>query len=181
MSIDCEKLEKSAAPSIPFDEELFALYELEEDLQPALDEETTYYESIGVEEEKSYLGISPEDLEKMPPLDKSAALRKLILKLWYEKADGSYAKLEVKTQILEDTFRRWLKGTRKMKRSNLAKLIVGLSVDLETANELFALQNHPLDCDGDRFDFITACAIRDKDDIEQFGNDVLAYCNLQLF
>lgn len=181
MNIDLGKLKKPDALSIPFNEELFALYELEEIMQPAPGEEATGNKSIRIEEGKSYLGISPEDLEKMPPLDKSAALRQRILKLWYEKAEGSYAKLEVETQILEDTFRKWLKGSRNMKRSNLAKFIVGFSLDIETADELFALHDHPLDCDGDRFDFIVACAIRDKDDIEQFGNDVLAYCNLQLF
>jgi hypothetical protein len=43
---------------------------------------------------------------------------------------------------------------------------------------LFALQSNALDCKNNRFDYIVACAIKDKDDIEQFGNDIEKYCGI---
>jgi hypothetical protein len=102
--------------------------------------------------------------------------RQIIAMLFHEKTNGSYIKLEALTQIKQDTFRRWLKGTRIGSRISLAKFTVGLGVDIGIAEELFRLSGHPLDCENNRLDFITACAIRDKDDIEQFGNDIKKYC-----
>lgn len=108
-------------------------------------------------------------------------LRKRMQNIWLEKTGGSYAKLELLSQIEQETFQKWLRGSRKVPRIELAKFVIGLSLDRETADELFSLQSQPLDCDNDRFDFIVACAIRDKDDIEQFGKDVFTYCKFRLF
>lgn len=109
------------------------------------------------------------------------ALSKLMQNLWLKKTGGSYPKLELLSQIEEITFQKWLSGARKIERSDLAKFVIGLSLDRETADELFALQSHSLDYENNRFDFIVACAIRDKDDIEQFAKDVFTYCKFQLF
>jgi hypothetical protein len=81
------------------------------------------------------------------------------------------------TQIKQDTFRRWMKGTRNVSKKELVKFVVGLGVEIEITKKLFYLNGHPLNYEKNRLDFIVVCAIRDKDDIEQFGNDVKKYCN----
>ena len=126
--------------------------------------------------------ITNVEIHKIPSnSEKSIKLRKNLQKLFFEKAEGSYVKLEIMTQIKEDTFRRWAKGTREIKRINLAKFIVGLGIGIETAEELFCLSGHALDCKNNRFDFIVAYAINNKDDIEQFGKDVKKYCDIDIF
>ena len=182
MSINLNQLSKSDAPSIPFDEVMFALFELDEDAQFIPIKEINSKSLIEADDETEYhFGISELDLLKMPADEKNKTLRQRIRTLWFEEAEGSYDKLEYLSQIKQNTFQKWINGSRNVKRSELAKFVIGLSLDIETANELFALRSHPLDCDGNRFDYIVACAIRDKDDIGQFGEDVYTYCNLQLF
>jgi hypothetical protein len=85
-----------------------------------------------------------------------------------------------KTYRKEDTFRRWLNGKRFPKREALAKFVVGLGLDIVTAKELFALHSSPLDPTNNRLDYIIALAIRDKDDIGQFAEDVEKYCDLSI-
>lgn len=160
MKIDLNRLSKSNAMSIPFNGNIDMEYS----------------------EGRNIARVSNADKQRMPAGDeKNIALRKRVQSLWFEKTGGSYEKLEYLCQIKQNTFQKWMNGSRNMKRSELAKFVIGLSLYIEVADELFALQSHPLDCDGNRFDFITACAIRDRDDIEQFGKDVFAYCKQSIF
>jgi hypothetical protein len=122
--------------------------------------------------------VTDAEMKNIPSDDENnTILRQIILKLFHEKTSGSYVKLEAMTQIKQDTFRRWMKGARNPSKKELAKFVVGLGIEIEITEKLFCLNGHPLNCKENRLDFIVACAIKDKDDIEQFGNDVKKYCD----
>jgi len=132
--------------------------------------------------DKNASRVSAIEMRSRPSdTEKSIMLRKRLGNLWHEKTGGSYPKLEYLTLIKQNTFQSWSSGKRKPSRLELAKFVVGLSVDIDTADELFSLQDHSLDCMSNRFDYIVACAIKDRDDIEQFGNDLQKHCGLSIF
>ena len=160
MNITLSQLSKSDAMSIPFDGNI---------------EQTHDNDRFVVRVTTAEVRGIPTDTEK------SITLRKRLSTLYHEKAEGSYIKLEVKTQIKQNTFQKWMNGSRNVSRKELAKFAVGLALDMEIVDELFRMIGHSLDYENNRFDFIVACAIRDKDDIEQFGNDVEKYCGISIF
>ncbi len=67
----------------------------------------------------------------------------------------------------EKTFREYLNGRRPITRQFLYKLVVGLSLTLEEANELFDMCGGEL-TDACREDYIVKRAIRDNDEIDAF-------------
>ena len=153
--------------------------DLEKGLQQWLEEYQKLIEIVGWK--KIEQGVSLLDMLNMPAANKkNVALQKSLQNIWHKKAGGSYEKLESLCQIKQNTFQTWMNGRRNISRSELAKFVIGLTLDRKTADELFALQGHPLD-EKDIFDFIIICAIRDNDDIAQFGKDVLIFCNQRLF
>jgi hypothetical protein len=46
--------------------------------------------------------------------EKNIELRKRLSTLYHEKAEGSYIKLEVKTQIKQNTFQKWIARLKKL-------------------------------------------------------------------
>ncbi len=68
----------------------------------------------------------------------------------------------------EKTLREYLNGTRRITRSFLYKLTVGLGLTIEEANKLFKKCGGELRKEGCMEDFIVLCAIEDGDDIEDF-------------
>ena len=107
---------------------------------------------------------------------KNIELRKKISMLFHDGCTkGSYEKIELKAQIKRNTFQKWLSGNRKISRGMLAKFVVGLELDVEAANELFALHSHGLDPQNNRFDCIIAATLNDGDDIEIFEEEVKKY------
>jgi len=160
MSIDITQLSKAAIMSIRFDGIVEASQQTD----------------------KNALRVSATDMRARPAdSEKSIELRRRLGRLWHEKTGGSYPKLESLTLIKQNTFQTWSSGRRRTSRLELAKFVVGLSIDIDTADELFALQDHALDCVNNRFDYIVASAIKDRDDIEQFGNDLQKYCGLSIY
>ena len=159
MNIDFENLIKANAMSVPFN--------------GIIDDISCAKENAARVSRADMLSISEDD-------EKYIKLRQKLASLFHEKADGSYGKLEADTYIRQNTMQTWLSGKRKANRISLALFVVGLRVDYETANNLFSLQSHPLN-NNNRFDYILICALRDGDDIEQFGNDVMEYCKVDIF
>jgi hypothetical protein len=160
MSVNLTNISKLNIMSIPFDGNI--------DIEPKAD--------------SSLARVSGADMRKMPTdNEKTITLRKKVQSLFFDKIEGSYAKLEYLAQIKQNTFQKWMNGSRNISRKELAKFVVGLSVDIELADELFVLYGHALNCDNNRFDCVVANAIKDKDDIAQFGEDVETYCNMSLF
>ena len=159
MNIDFENLIKANAMSVPFN--------------GIIDDISCAKENAARVSKADMLSISEDD-------EKHIKLRQKLASLFHEKADGSYSKLEADTYIRQNTMQTWLSGKRKAGREKLALFVIGLKVDLETADELFSLQSHPLNMNN-RFDYIVACALKDGDDKEQFGDDIMGYCNIDIF
>lgn len=67
-----------------------------------------------------------------------------------------------------DSLKKTLRGEQDLTRTFLYRYTVGLRMTLEEANAHFALLGGPLRED-DPGDYICICAIRDKDNIDQFN------------
>jgi len=116
---------------------------------------------------------SEEDLNK-------TTLRRKLADLFFMKAEGDFERLEITTYIKQDTARKWFNGKNRVSRRGLAKFVVGLKIDIDTADELFSLQGHPISL-RNRFDYIVACSVKNGDGIEDFYDDVLKYCSIDIF
>lgn len=88
----------------------------------------------------------------------------------------NYAMLENQCDIKKDTFQKIVRerNGRGISRTMLAKFVVGAKVDMDTADQMFLNFGESLDA-RNRFDYILMCALRDKDDIDVFNNDLMKY------
>ena len=83
---------------------------------------------IEPKEDRCFARVGGEDMQKIPAEgDKKIKLRKKVQDLFFEKAEGSYVKLEYLAQIRQNTFQKWMNGSRNISRKELAKFVVGLS------------------------------------------------------
>lgn len=87
--------------------------------------------------------------------------------------------VEKKCNIPEDTMKKMQSGKRRFTREQLAKFCVGFKLPIEKADELFLLQGGRLNLTND-FDFIVYHALKTKDDIEIFCDEVLNYLHVEL-
>lgn len=87
--------------------------------------------------------------------------------------------VEKKCNIPEDTMKKMQSGKRRFTREQLAKFCVGFKLPIEKADELFLLQGGRLNLTND-FDFIVYHALKTKDDIEIFCDEVLNYLHIEL-
>ena len=89
---------------------------------------------------------------------------------------GIYPFLEEKCNISQDTYKKMqsTKYKNKWTREMLGKLCVGLGMSIDEANELFLLQGGKLN-ETNALDKIIYCALRDKDNIYDFCEEVLEY------
>lgn len=108
------------------------------------------------------------------PTIRKSKLRARLQDIFTDKARNSYAELEDSCEITESLFRKLLNGSRVIHKNVLARFIVGLKLDRALADELFYLLGEPLD-DNEVFDHITICAIRDKDDIHHYLDELKTY------
>ena len=106
---------------------------------------------------------------KLPPSadSQSLELRKKFSALFIIKYE-SYAQLEIKCDINENTMRKYLNGRRNITRIALAKFCIGTKLTVEQSAELFALQDRSLDTENNQFDAVVVNALQDGDDIEIF-------------
>lgn len=83
-------------------------------------------------------------------------------------------------QIAEDTLKKAISGKVPATRRFLYKFTVGLQMPLEKANEFFVLCGGALsdDCAAD---YICKCALRDKDDIWTFLEEMEQYLGINLY
>ena len=79
----------------------------------------------------------------------------------------------------ETTLKKCMNGSQTISRKLLYKLSVGLKMSLEEANQYFSLCGGTLR-DSDPIDYICINAIRDKDDIDLFIEQVLQYTGVKL-
>ena len=78
-----------------------------------------------------------------------------------------YEGLEDRCQLSESTIKKSCSGTIRITRLFLYKLTVGLKMDIDEANELFALCGGVLNLDFHE-DYVCYKALKDKDDIMHF-------------
>jgi len=125
--------------------------------------------------------INPAQVGGIPSDDSTnkITLRRKLSNLFFDTTGGNFERLEMETYIKQDTARKWFNGKNRISRKGLAKFIVGLKIDIDTANELFCLQGHPINLQN-RFEYIIACAIKNGDSIDDFYDDVLKYCNVDI-
>ena len=108
---------------------------------------------------------------------KKIELGKKISMLFHDRVKGNYTEFEARTYIKKNTLQKWMSGIRNIKRESLAKFVVGLSLDVKTADELFLLQSHRLDPENNRFDCLIAASLNDNDAIDVFEEEVKKYFN----
>lgn len=119
--------------------------------------------------------VTGAEMSSIPTTDeKHMQLCQRLQKLFESECSGRYEQMEVKCNIKEDLLRKIFKGKRKVQREVLAKLVVGLKINRRIVDELYDLMGHPLNTQ-DRLDKITIQALRDKDDIYTFIEEVDKY------
>ena len=135
----------------------------------------TIEESLSLEKEKLLTRANPLDMNRIPTDNtKLIDLRNRLYSLFDSHLQRDYFTLEAVANIKADTFRKWLNGTRNIKRRGLAKFAIGLLLPLEIANELFALLEYPL-YENSRFDAIIVSAINEKESIYIFDEELVKY------
>lgn len=113
--------------------------------------------------------LSDSDIHDIPSdEEKRLLLVSRIKELFIVRAHRNLEVIREKCSIPPETFKSIIKYRRGVSRELLAKLVVGLEVDLDTAEILFSLQSHPLQTKSNRGDAIIASAIKNKDTIKVF-------------
>lgn len=94
----------------------------------------------------------------------------------------TYKVMQQKTTIPQETLRKYISlgNQKKITRVMLAKFVVGLQLDYDEANELFALQSYPLDADSVLLDAVVAHCISEHLDIDGMS-DTCNQVNLEIF
>jgi len=119
----------------------------------------------------------------------SALLRKKIQEITWEKADeykSTNNKKITDNNFIErfchipcDTYKKAISGDYTLTRNFLAKFTVGLKLEIEQANELFRMHSGELNLTND-FDYIVYHALKTKDDIDFFIDEVYKYTGITL-
>ena len=143
-------------------------------------------------------GIKEENYERelnrvpdgwRPTNSNDAELRENIRNIMWEKADKyrvtnnvemtDYNIIEKCCRIPSDTIKKAINGRYKMTRNFLAKFTIGLKLDMEEANALFGEHSGELNLTND-FDYIVYHAIKSKDNIDVFLDEVYEYLGINL-
>lgn len=149
------------------------------------------FTSTGIIEQKSNIGIKrvPRGWEPMNDGEKYTELREKVRKIMLNKTDeyrneinkdfGDYTVIEETCRIPTDTMKKALSGRYKITRNFLAKFTVGLKLGIEIANFLFIMHSGELNLTND-FDYITYHALKTKDDIDDFIEEVDGFLGINL-
>ena len=123
----------------------------------------------------SYL-MNASDLANLPPesYERLIELRKRLDYIFHTVLKGNYNLLYEDCDLNETTFRKFIKGSRRLSKTNLVKFIIGTGLDQVIAEELLSMNETPFDYDN-RFDCIVACAIRDGDSIDMLHQELVLY------
>lgn len=87
-------------------------------------------------------------------------------------ASNMFSYVGTKCALSESAVRNAVNGNRTVTLEFLAFLCVGLKVPMEEAEELFNLLGHPLTFGVNYFESVTMCAIRDRDEMEDYLEDL---------
>ncbi len=127
--------------------------------------------------------FSAAALASLPRSDdeKLADLNIRISNLVFQKCK-TYRIMQQKTTLSQETLRKYINlgNQKKITRVMLAKFVVGLQLDYDEANELFALQSYPLDAESVLLDAVVVHCICEHLDIDGMI-DTCRQINLEIF
>lgn len=95
------------------------------------------------------------------------------------KSFGDYTIIEEACRIPTDTMKKALSGRYKITRNFLAKFTVGLKLGIDISNSLFKIHSGELNLTND-FDYITYFALKTKDDIDDFIEEIDKFLGINL-
>ena len=82
----------------------------------------------------------------------------------------------MRCDLSDSTVQKVLTGKRAVTSEFLGKICVGLALSPEETDELFKMYGQPLDYERSLFEAITICAVRDRDSIDSYVNELEQYC-----
>ena len=135
------------------------------------------------ENDKGLMKVGPNDILNIPDelkLIKEVDMAVDKARYDYEEANNTkislYDFVAEKCNITTSLYKNMQNEDRanKWSRTALGKLCVGLGLTIDEANELFLLQGGKLN-ETNALDKIICCALRDKDNIHDFCDEVLEY------
>lgn len=143
------------------------------------------FKCIEIFRDESLYDVNDSDMSQFADQDKRLAKKIATIKLKYDaefcegKSTRGYEEILDKCQISVTALKKTIKNDIKPTRNLVYKLVVGLKLSLEEANELFALCGGPLsiDCQADK---ICMYALRDNDSIEHFIEQFEYYTKIKL-
>lgn len=129
--------------------------------------------------------VNDSDMSQFADQDKRLAKKISTIKLKYDaefcegKSTRGYDEILDKCQISVTALKKTIKNDIRPSRNLVYKLVVGLKIPLEEANELFALCGGPLtlDCQADK---ICLYALRDGDSIDHFIEQFEYYTKIKI-
>ena len=143
----------------------------------------------GIIEEDSKEGLNRVPNGWMPTNSNSTDLREKIRDVFWEKTEeyhqqkkikiSDYDVIELCCRIPTDTMKKAMNGKYKVTRRFLAKYAVGLKLGISRANDLFSQHSGELNLSND-FDYIVYHALKTKDDINYFINEVYEFLKINL-
>ena len=139
---------------------------------------THKYEKTGLEksfEEKTNTSLlfTPNQLSQLPMSDnnKMTQLKIDMSDIQYNKK-MSTAEFEARTNILYNSFKKCVNSrsakNRRVSRDMLAKFVIGMELNLEEADKLFALESQPLSPEHVLLDAVVVHCIQNRYDITEF-------------
>lgn len=120
--------------------------------------------------------MNPNDIVNLPPesSERLNQLRKRVDYIFHTVLKGDYNLLYETCDLKDATLRKFIKGERRLSKTNLVKFIIGTGLNQETTEELLSMNETPFDYDN-RFDCIVACAIRTGDTIDMLHDELVRH------
>lgn len=146
-------------------------------------------QNITEESEERMIWRVPNNGREVPRPD--SLLREKIRDIVYHEIDKHEAKNHTRVSIENyvtdqcdipyDTFKKYIGNNKKYKisRTFIAKIAVGLKLEIDIANELFLMHSGELNLTNN-FDYITYYALESKDDIAYFKRELREYTGIDL-
>ena len=132
------------------------------------------------EEQEKYSSsyeLTPDQVKGLPKNDEDISeLRNMLADIFAEKLNESYAKLERKCDIGEESFRKYIRHStgRVIPAEALAKFCVGTGVSPDDAKLMFELSGRKLS-ERRKFDYILLCTLENGDDLIEFDRNLVLY------
>lgn len=147
------------------------------------------FQSHGIVNNKIEKGFNRVPTGWTPVNSNSAYLREKIREIIWNKADeyrllnkvkiSDYEVVEISCRIPIDSVKKAINGRYKITRNFLSKFTVGLKLEIECANSLFRDHSGELNLTND-FDYIVYHALKTKDDINYFIDEIEKYTGINL-